>query len=260
MVFKRYVPCMIHAKDRDIQEFYFTVPNQPGQLKKALDVFAKYCVNILNISAHSMPDWERTLVFLFADFTGLDVDAEHVREELEHVTGDKAYVKQAPVRGFMLDEFAFPLYVLPGVRSFVLLEHDFQGMIKGLYERLGETAAVFLYHLAYSGGKTLAEYISEKLGLEGRELLIEVLKVYQASGWGRIELLEYDPYDVCVTLRLYDSVECKAFKGSGKPASQFIRGHLSGFLSGLLKTEVRVMELKCIAKGDPYCEFYAEKV
>ena len=42
--------------------------------------------------------------------------------------------------------------------------------------------------------------------------------------------------------------------------SQLIRGHISGFLTGLLKINVRAIETKCIAKGDPYCEFYIEKI
>ncbi len=260
VVFERYVPWMVYAEDRDIVEFYFTVVNKPGRLMKALEVFARHSVNILNVSAYSLPSWDRAPVFIFADFTDLDIDVELVRRELELATGEKVYVKKPPVRGFMMDEFAFPLYVFPGVRSLILIEHDFQEMIKGLYGKLGEVAAVFLYHLAYSGGRFLAEYLSEKFGLKGRELLVEVLKTYQAGGLGRVELVEYDPQATNIVLRLYDSIECKIFKGSDKPVSQFIRGHLSGLLSGLLKADVRVIESKCIAKGDPYCEFYVEEV
>ena len=259
-MFERYVPWMVYAGDRDIAEFHFTVPNRPGQLRRALEVFARHGINILNVSAYALPAWERGTVFVFADFTGLEVDVERVRRELETVTGSRVHVKRAPVRGFMMDEFAFPLYVFPGVRSLMMLEQDFQEMIRGLYEKVKETAAVILYHMAYSGGKFLAEYLSRKLRLRGRELLVETLKVYQAAGWGRVELVKCNLHAINIVLRLYDSIECKVFKGLGRPASQFIRGHLSGLLSGLLKTDVRVMESKCIAKGDPYCEFYAERV
>ena len=44
------------------------------------------------------------------------------------------------------------------------------------------------------------------------------------------------------------------------PLSHFVRGHLSGFLSGLLNAKVRAVERRCIAAGDPYCEFYLEEV
>jgi len=260
VVFGRFIPWMVYAEDRDIVEFYFTVSNKPGQLMKAIEIFTKYKVNILNISAYALPDWDRAPVFIFADFTDLDIDVGQIKGELELVTGGKVYLKTPPAKGFMMDEFAFPLYVFPGARSLIILEHDFQEMIRGLYEKLGETGAILIYHLAYSGGKLLAKYLSEKLGLKDTELLIEVLKVYQAGGWGRVELIRYDPLTMSIVLRLYDSIECKTFKGSDKPASQFIRGHLSGLLSGLLNADIRIIESKCIAKGDPYCEFHGGSV
>ncbi|RLE42566.1 hypothetical protein DRJ19_03915 [Candidatus Woesearchaeota archaeon] len=61
-----------------------------------------------------------------------------------------------------------------------------------------------------------------------------------------------------MTLRLYNSIECKIFKNSNKLASRFIRGHLSGLLSEILKTNLRAIESKCIAKRHPYCEFHTK--
>jgi predicted hydrocarbon binding protein len=45
------------------------------------------------------------------------------------------------------------------------------------------------------------------------------------------------------------------FKGSSEPQSHYIRGVLDGFFSSLFKVEMEAKETKCIAKGDPYCEF-----
>ncbi|RLE66734.1 MAG: hypothetical protein DRJ47_01840 [Thermoprotei archaeon] len=259
-MFVRYVPWMIYAGDRDIYEVYFTVINRPGELRNALEVFAKYKVNILNISAHSSEGLERAPVFTFVELTDKSINIEEVKKELERVTGSEVYLKSSPVKGFMMDELAFPLYVFPGVRSIIMLENDFTMMVKGLYERLGYIAATFLYHLAFSGGRFMAEYLSRKLGLKGKTLLLEILKFYQAGGWGRVELVEYRPENFEITLRLHDSIECKIFRDGGKPSSHFIRGHLSGLLSKFLNAEIRMMESKCIAAGDPFCEFYTEKI
>ena len=147
-MFERYIPWMIYAKDRDIVEFYFTIPNQPEQLGKILKIFAKHGINILSLNTYALPEWQRQTVFIFADITNLDVNIEQVRRELEIATGGEGGVKKPPVKGFMIDEFAYPLYVFPGVRSVILLEHDLQEMIKGLYEKIGEGAAVLLYYLA----------------------------------------------------------------------------------------------------------------
>ena len=251
---------MIYAKDRDIYEFHFKVLNKPGQLRKALEVIAKYGINILNISAYSLPEWKKAPVFIFADLTNLKINIDDFKKELERVIKGRVYIKKAPCKGFMMDEFAFPLYVFPGIRSLIISEVDFKAMIKGIYDKLGDLASMFLFHLAFAGGMSLAKYLSEKLKLKGKELLKEIIKIYQAGGWCKVELVEYDVELLNIVLRLYNCIECKIFKGSGKPSSHFIRGHLSGIVSELLKIKVKFIESKCIAKGDPYCEFYSERL
>jgi len=258
-LFPRYIPWMLYAPDAELCEFYFTIPNKPGQLKKALEVFEKYRVNILSISCYVLSTWLEGHIFIFADVKNVKDRLETIKTELKKVAGE-IHVKYQPVSGFMIDEFAHPVYVFPGVRSLILLEPDFAEMIKGLYEKFGEIAATLLYHEAFSGGKFLAKYLSEKLKISGKELLMECLKFYQAGGWGRVVLVKCNFKKPEIVLRLYDSLECRIFGKREKPASHFLRGHISGLLTGLLNKEVRVIEKKCIAVGDPYCEFYLEKI
>ena len=50
--------------------------------------------------------------------------------------------------------------------------------------------------------------------------------------------------------------ECEVQKGLvDKPASHLLRGVLAGFFKELLGKRVDVNETKCIALGDPYCQF-----
>ncbi|RLE71568.1 MAG: hypothetical protein DRJ37_04685 [Thermoprotei archaeon] len=256
-VFPRYISWMLYAPNAELCEFCFTIPNRPGQLRKTLEIFEKYGVNILSISGYALPEWREGHIFIFADVKNAISRLRDIEKELKKTAGE-VYIKYQPVPGFMIDEFAHPVYVFPGVRSLIFLEPDFAEMIKGLYEKFGEIAATLLYHEAFSGGKFLAEYLSEKLGLDGKELLIECLKFYQAGGWGRVTLIKYDLRKPEIVLRLWNSLECGIFSRLGKPASHFFRGHLSGLLSGLLNRDIRFIERKCIAMGDPYCEFYLE--
>ena len=55
-------------------------------------------------------------------------------------------------------------------------------------------------------------------------------------------------------MRLHGNFECTPFIGTrDRPVSHLIRGALAG-------KEFRVREVKCIAKGDEYCEFIIEPV
>ena len=58
--------------------------------------------------------------------------------------------------------------------------------------------------------------------------------------------------------RVYDSIECGFFEGSGKPRGAFVRGIAAGIaaaLWGAPPERVEAEEVKCVAKGDPHCEF-----
>ena len=50
--------------------------------------------------------------------------------------------------------------------------------------------------------------------------------------------------------------ECEIQKGLvDKPASYLLRGILTGFFESLLRKKVLVNETRCVAVGDPYCQF-----
>ena len=251
----RLTPWIVHAKGRELCEIFLSVENSPGRLVEALRVLAKHHVNILHISGHALPEWERAPVLLFVDVTGRRHVLEELKEELEAVTGAPVRYQLASVEGLMMDELTLPLCALPGVRSIVVGEDDLASMLRGIYERMADVGRAFIFNLAYFGGRSTAEYLAGRLDLAGEELIRECLKVYQATGLGRVELVSYNPEEPRAILRMHDSIECKAFRGQGRPASHYIRGHLSGLLSRLLDEELLAVEVKCVAAGDAYCEF-----
>ena len=56
-------------------------------------------------------------------------------------------------------------------------------------------------------------------------------------------------------VRIWDSMECEIGKGSETCFSRWTRGLIAGFASKYFGKKVTVVETRCIAKGDPYCEF-----
>jgi predicted hydrocarbon binding protein len=252
---RRHIPWIIYAKDRDICEFHFSVPNKPGMLYKVLKLFRDHNINLLSGAISALPDDEYASAFFFTDITGVNSDMEEFKRMIERESGGKVYIKYPGIRGFMFGEFAFPLTALPGVRSIIFLERDIGEMIKGLYDKLSDLASVFLYHMAYSGGRFIGDYVYEKLHPKGgKKLITEAVKIYQSAGWGRVKIVSYEP-EATTVIRLHDSFECGALEGSERPMSNFIRGHINGLISGILNKELSIIETKCISKGDEYCEF-----
>ncbi len=83
-------------------------------------------------------------------------------------------------------------------------------------------------------------------------MLLEAIT--RGAGW--TELIGYEEADDKIIIRLERLWECEIQKSIvDKPASNFVRGLLAGFFKKLLGKEVVVKETKCIALGDPYCQF-----
>jgi predicted hydrocarbon binding protein len=253
--FPRYLPWMVFSKGRDIAEFFIVIKNRPGELSKVLNIFSKHGVNLIDVSAYSPVEEENVPVFIFADVTGKESIINKLEYSLEDETGYKVVIKRGFVKGFMIDELGFPICSIPGMQAIILSGPDFEGMIKGLYEKFGDIFSVYLYHLAYYGGKAMAKILVRELGLTGESLLREAIKIYMAYGLGRMELVKYTEDSSKIEIRLHNSIECSVFKGRGRVSSNFIRGHLDGLINGLFSKNIKLVEVKCIAKGDKYCEF-----
>lgn len=52
------------------------------------------------------------------------------------------------------------------------------------------------------------------------------------------------------------AIECEIGRGTRKRFSQLVRGIIAGLMEGVFGSEV---EVKCIAKGDEYCEFLVRR-
>ena len=225
-------------------------------MNRVLNIFSKYDINLIGIAAYSPVEAEKTPVFIFIDITNKEAVIGNLLDETEKELGYRAVIRRGSIKGLMVDELAFPLYSAPEMQAIIMDGSDLRAMIRGIYEKMGESpASAYLYHFSYSGGKEIAKYMREIFGLTGKELLREAIKIYMAYGWGRTELIGYADDLSRLIIRIHDSIECSIFKDRDRPMSHFIRGHLTGLLEGLFDEKINLVETKCIALGDAYCEF-----
>ena len=96
----------------------------------------------------------------------------------------------------------------------------------------------------------------EKLGLKGETLVRFMVVASSPFGWGRFTLEEFNVEKCRIKVRAENLFECKIFGKVGETRGYFIRGYILGVANEVFRTEnLTVEETKCIAKGDPYCEF-----
>jgi len=134
-----------------------------------------------------------------------------------------------------------------------------RGIFVSFRRHLGSGGAAMLYHLGLEAGRSRGRHAMEmarRVGIRSLDRALElVAKALKALGYGIIEILEFQEEPPIIRMRIYQSIECELGRGVGQPFSQYVRGIIAGMISEILQREMTAKEVKCIAKGDSYCEF-----
>lgn len=166
---------------------------------------------------------------------------------------------EAPKYGnYIINTFSFPLGVMRE-RAIIFRVDWLRNLFKRFEKRFGSGGKTFLFYMGLEGGKSAAIEIREKTKLTGKELVEAILKMLQALGHGifRIEKCDLEKLEIIVTAK--ELYECLPSNENTSEGSQFFRGYLSGVLTEAFQQDLVAMEVKCISRGDQYCEFHAQK-
>jgi len=200
------------------------------------------------------------IIRIFMDYTDSVISPEKIKAELSSVK-DVVDVKVfAPeVEGFLVDVFSHPIQVA-GLRAVIFRKPVYEGLLRNLRERFSSGGEAFLYYIGFEaareGCKAHKEIARQLRIVDPLEVLKQIsINFFKCVGFGTIEVIEYKPKPLQLTMRVHDSFECELGLGSGKPYSHFIRGLIAGAVTELFEIPVTVTETKCLATGHPYCEF-----
>ncbi|MDW8040796.1 MAG: V4R domain-containing protein [Nitrososphaerota archaeon] len=193
----------------------------------------------------------------FLDFSRAKATPE---EALEILTNSYDFVKSAKIikpqgKGVVFDDYFFPL-VAAGERAVVFRKSVYEALFNGVKEKFGTAGEAMLYYQGFSVGTEISNQYLKIAKSNKIEDLVEVAKAINMTlGWGVVDYVSIDPEKGYAKLRIHRSFECEIGEGKGKPQSQFYRGAIAGIFASFFGKDVEVKEAKCIAIGDPYCEF-----
>ena len=252
------------APDRKLHCLLIKTELMSGVLEKLASIAAKYGVKVLYIS-YSMPrDYEKLVrALVFIDVTDATAPVEQLLEEARKLKFVREIRDMKPeIEGFALDLFSFPL-VIEGKRVIILREQGIKGIINGLRKRLGSAAEAIQYFLGFEAGLEFGENhrrIGERLGIKKHSEIFSRISapMFVTVGFGVMKVLKISDNPPYAHIRIYGCFECEcAPKKSEKPYSHLVRGMIAGVFTRLFGVEMTVKEIKCVAMGDPYCEFEA---
>jgi predicted hydrocarbon binding protein len=79
--------------------------------------------------------------------------------------------------------------------------------------------------------------------------------VITLAGFGKMEITNWDVEKREMKFKVTDSQVAKLYGKVGKPVDHLLRGWFAGVSSIFFKSDVDCVEVKCMSKGDDYCEF-----
>ena len=129
-------------------------------------------------------------------------------------------------------------------------------MVSDIRRLLGSVGDMLLYYQGFSVGKYIYQNLRGSHTHDYNVAINHLVNTFRQYGWGIVNVdSKSNPRASSLIVRIYENVECLLAPKRSKPNSQLARGVLAGFFSSLFNTKVYVEEKKCIAMGDPYCEF-----
>lgn len=196
----------------------------------------------------------------FVDLTGSDASPEKLAERLRCIKGVRnVQIIHPTVEGFAVHHLSARL-MASGERAVIMRKPGYMGLIAGVREQFGEAGEAFLYQVGFEAGLRYGRAhreLAAKLSItDPIEVLCKITgPLCPSFGLGLFEVVEANLNPPEAIIRIHDSFECELIAGAKRPYSQLLRGMIAGIHTELFGRVMEAKEQKCIAKGDPYCEF-----
>lgn len=264
-----HLPLLVFRQGRKITTLNLVLRDIPGMLAKVFRAIYARNINVVGcITSVALEGEEKYGVFnaIYLDVTDVsNSNFSSLIDELKSMDGvyyiDYEEFKLDSIGSAAFSEYYEELCVF-NERAAIFTDAHLRGLFNGLYEKFGDGAAVFLYHLGLMVGEFLARTYKPLLesGASPKTLLELALQAGRAFGWFskyELETLSRDEFRVGI----WGHVECMLLSGVTKgPAGNLRRGILTGYLSKLFGGDWSVTEVECLNTGQSRCLFHVKKI
>jgi predicted hydrocarbon binding protein len=141
-----------------------------------------------------------------------------------------------------------------GERCIIITQARIEEICTRLSEIFQSGAKVIIFEAGKAAGKRFLEETSDITKVDKQLFLKTVSQRFTDAGLGKIEIVEFDLEQAEVKFRIWNNF----FAGLGceKPMYRScIEGFVSGMYEQIIHKTPKIQKTKCIANGDPYCEW-----
>ena len=228
--------------------------NKPGALGNLANLLGVRGVNILEGFFGGVESGPVGKMSFFLESTNPRMNEDWLKDFLSTLV----YVSDVQVRtgheGWLSDTFNFPITWNSGDRAVLMRVEALRGMLDAVESTppgMGKDA-VHAQGIGY--GRKAWEGLLLRHRPNTKEGLAEMLHLFNATGWAKLVLLDFNPDHHRAKVRMTEGFECTGLS-TGEVEGYFIGGVLAGALSAYFGTDVDAHETRCLSRGDPCCEF-----
>ena len=248
---------MLYKQNHRLFQIAFKSDLVDAPLTKVREALSPLGIRLLNATV-SCPDGRAGTWNVFLDSENYAITEQALRPRLAAVTA----LRDLRISGgneFVVDELYFPIVMsTTGARIMLMTQESFQSMLSAMEQMFGSGASVIAFNEGSAQGSKYALGLRALIRGDIRKFVVELAKLYSATGVGVAEFVEMNLDDLHFIVRIADSIECQG-KHADKHNSQWIRGHLAGAASSALDAQMECTETRCVAVGDTYCQFEVSK-
>jgi predicted hydrocarbon binding protein len=242
----------------DPKKKYFIVSlhleNKPGALGNLANLLGIRGINILEGYFGGITYGSQGNMSFFLETTNQQMDEGWLKDFLTPSVYVSDVVVKSATEGFLTDSVNFPVTWNSGDRAVLMRVGALRAMLDATRALDPATGDASIYAQGFGYGKTAWEDLLSRHRPKTKEGLAEMLQIFNATGWGKIELTDLNVHEKKAKVKLTEGFEC-AEKSTGRTEGHFIAGVLAGAFSAYFGTDVRTTETKCTSKADPRCEF-----
>lgn len=232
----------------------------PGDLSRdfnsvssVLQFLSSKGVRILGLTSFCVGD--SSYIGVLMDFCGFNGDLDGFVSEVR----DRLKRSFEGVFKVYLEDYWWDVF---NGRSIILTGSFFKSLFEGLFKALNVTAPTVSYSMGFEMGCRFYDYCLSLVGRGSFDLVFSVgSMVFSELGFGSMELVKVDLELGFLQVRVYDSIECRICNSlRGFRGSSFILGFLEGWFGRILERSLYGCEVKCVSRGDGFCEYIFQTV
>ena len=142
-----------------------------------------------------------------------------------------------------------------GERCIIITQSRMQEIFSRLSAIFKSGALVILSEAYKATGERFIAEVPEEMKADNALFLETLVQRFSEAGFGKIEIAEFKPGKAELTFRIWNNFFAEIQTEEGKTYCSCVEGFACGMYKQIMRKTPTIEKTRCVAKGDPYCEW-----